>query len=165
MGSSDRVESPPRPFSQSIMSRNPFPSQVNSFFLLVFPILLFLLEYMFFNVFHFTWTQLAIFNLRLNSSYLGRNIRGQNNEREPSPETHGYWTGSRGIWMHCLLLINQANVGNLNCKCFALQRFYWVFEEGLFKGLIIQCLAINYIHFLFFYVRLSYFYFLEFVNE
>ena len=47
VGSSDRVESPPRPFSQSIMSRNPFPSQVNSFFLLVFPILLFLLEYMF----------------------------------------------------------------------------------------------------------------------
>lgn len=27
VGSSDRVESPPRPFSQSIMSRNPFPSQ------------------------------------------------------------------------------------------------------------------------------------------
>ena len=48
VGSSDRVESPPRPFSQSIMSRNPFPSQVNSFFLLVFRILLLLLEY---NVF------------------------------------------------------------------------------------------------------------------
>ena len=142
VGSSDRVESPPRPFSQSIMSRNPFPSQVNSFFLLVFPIIIVILTRVHvFNVFHFTWTQLAIFNLRLNSNYLGRNIRGQNNEREPSPETHGYWTGSRGIWMPCLLLINQSNVGNLNCKCFALQRFYWVFEEGLFKGLIMQCLA------------------------
>jgi len=91
VGSSDRVESPPRPFSQSIMSRNPFPSQVNSFFLLVFPLLLFLLhfvEYMFFNGFHFLWTLLAIYNLIHNRSYLGRNIHDQNNEREPSPETH-----------------------------------------------------------------------------
>ena len=85
--------------------------------------------------------QLAIFNLRLNSSYLGRNIHGQKNERELSPETQGYWTGSRGIWMPCLLLINQTNVGNLKSKFFALQRFYWVFEEGLFKGLELQCLA------------------------
>ena len=89
VGSSDRVESPPRPFSQSIMSRNPFPSQVK-FFSFGISYIVILTRIMFFNVFHFTWTQLAIFNLRLNSSFFGRNIRGQNNEREPSPETHGY---------------------------------------------------------------------------
>ena len=141
VGSSDRVESPPRPFSQSIMSRNPFPSQVNSFFLLVFRILLLLLEY---NVFQcislYADPVLAIFNLRHNNSYLGRNIHGQSNEREPSPVTRWYLAGSRGLSIPCLLLINHANGQNLDCKCFALQRFYGAFERGRFKGSKMQSL-------------------------
>ena len=98
---------------------------------------------MFSNVFHFTRTQLAIFNLRHNNSYLGRNIHGQSNEREPSPVTRWYLAGSRGLSIPCLLLINHANGQNLDCKCFALQRFYGAFEGGRFKASKMQSLLLK----------------------